>query len=626
MDENKLYKEIQSLKNQITSLEQKLNKSNSMFGRSYSQVGSSSSDFLIKTKGQVKIQWGNKFIDLIKDGKVNSDLKFIYEINSKEDIGKKNGIYVSTEGYVYLKTNNQIINISGDEDTTYVSFMQNQKTTSQQKLTALKNIGLIYDSIPNITDDIIENGIIYVTSEKKLYSIQNGIVSEFYINLPEIYKKQFIIEKNDDSQGSILIKGQGIDNSLAFDQLFIFTQGQSSYIKSYNEIIFSINNQDSVSFQQDITTFQTKVQSDQIQSINASSNSGFRLYVSDKGSTLEVDNLVVRNSKSDIQTVVIPEIWSYSNNIVVSQSEVEDNDAVYELKLKYENKYQIGDKLYIYGQVKLSNESYSLIRIPLEVVMIDTETNNSIFVQVIEGINPEINNLLEFPELQGQTIFLISTQDQITQIRYQDSNIDLLQYQDILEEQQINSIKSRLGNLSNLELQTYDNGTIQQVKDYGIFSDYAIFNQAGYSNKQDLSVQDNSLRFVTTQWIHKLLPKGSIIMFNGLSSEIPNGWAICDGNNGTPNLINKFVKASTVSGNTGGGDQITLTVDNLPINNYVVYHNPETIGTDLIQTDSTVSELNKVNSLDQLDIVSGKGLPINYQPAYYSLIYIMKII
>ena len=39
------------------------------------------------------------------------------------------------------------------------------------------------------------------------------------------------------------------------------------------------------------------------------------------------------------------------------------------------------------------------------------------------------------------------------------------------------------------------------------------------------------------------LPIGSIIMFNGTS--IPDKWHICDGTDGTPNLINKFIKAGT---------------------------------------------------------------------------------
>ena len=48
-----------------------LNMSESLFGRIFDSIGSSSSDLLLKTKGQVKVKYGNKYIDLIKDGNIN---------------------------------------------------------------------------------------------------------------------------------------------------------------------------------------------------------------------------------------------------------------------------------------------------------------------------------------------------------------------------------------------------------------------------------------------------------------------------------------------------------------------------------------------------------------------------
>ena len=45
--------------------------SESLFGRIFDSIGSSSSDLLLKTKGQVKVKYGNKYIDLIKDGNIN---------------------------------------------------------------------------------------------------------------------------------------------------------------------------------------------------------------------------------------------------------------------------------------------------------------------------------------------------------------------------------------------------------------------------------------------------------------------------------------------------------------------------------------------------------------------------
>lgn len=65
--------------------------------------------------------------------------------------------------------------------------------------------------------------------------------------------------------------------------------------------------------------------------------------------------------------------------------------------------------------------------------------------------------------------------------------------------------------------------------------------------------------------------RGMIIDWSGLLSEIPVGWALCDGNNGTPNLSGKFIvgydagvlEYNTI-GKTGGSTTHTLTSANLP--------------------------------------------------------------
>ncbi|HXH05361.1 MAG TPA: hypothetical protein VNI83_02105 [Vicinamibacterales bacterium] len=50
-------------------------------------------------------------------------------------------------------------------------------------------------------------------------------------------------------------------------------------------------------------------------------------------------------------------------------------------------------------------------------------------------------------------------------------------------------------------------------------------------------------------------PTSIICVWTGTLASIPSGWVLCDGNNGTPNLLGKFIKgADTLSeiGNTGG--------------------------------------------------------------------------
>ena len=58
-----------------------------------------------------------------------------------------------------------------------------------------------------------------------------------------------------------------------------------------------------------------------------------------------------------------------------------------------------------------------------------------------------------------------------------------------------------------------------------------------------------------------VVPSGTIAMWHGTIANIPAGWIICDGNNGTPNLLAKFVEgvatAATNPGATGGATSKT---------------------------------------------------------------------
>lgn len=60
---------------------------------------------------------------------------------------------------------------------------------------------------------------------------------------------------------------------------------------------------------------------------------------------------------------------------------------------------------------------------------------------------------------------------------------------------------------------------------------------------------------------------GLIIMWAGALADVPDGWALCDGANGTPDFTGKFIKATpdntTLVGGTGGADSYTLTESQL---------------------------------------------------------------
>jgi len=55
------------------------------------------------------------------------------------------------------------------------------------------------------------------------------------------------------------------------------------------------------------------------------------------------------------------------------------------------------------------------------------------------------------------------------------------------------------------------------------------------------NVANTSTDLASVQFIHSVMPYGAIIMWYGSSATVPAGWNICDGTNGTPNLINSFI-------------------------------------------------------------------------------------
>ncbi len=62
---------------------------------------------------------------------------------------------------------------------------------------------------------------------------------------------------------------------------------------------------------------------------------------------------------------------------------------------------------------------------------------------------------------------------------------------------------------------------------------------------------------ISTEDVLNSIPRGFIVAFGVKNGDIPNGWAICDGQNGTPNLKDKFLMGVTKMDNIGdeGGEK-----------------------------------------------------------------------
>ena len=70
-----------------------------------------------------------------------------------------------------------------------------------------------------------------------------------------------------------------------------------------------------------------------------------------------------------------------------------------------------------------------------------------------------------------------------------------------------------------------------------------------------------------------VLPKGVILAWYESSSKIPSGWALCNGQSGTPDLRNRFIYGgSTTPGNEGGSTTVTLNETQIPAHRHYYRH------------------------------------------------------
>lgn len=124
-----------------------------------------------------------------------------------------------------------------------------------------------------------------------------------------------------------------------------------------------------------------------------------------------------------------------------------------------------------------------------------------------------------------------------------------------------------------------------------------------------------------------IIPSGMIMIWSGNSSNVPDGWVLYDGNNGIPDLSDKFVLGAGNQynvGDTGGEESHTLTIEEMPS------HNHENMYPAVPPSSGGGSEGYAwyTDSYDwgtQKDNLVGGGQAHNNMPPYYTLCYIMKV-
>jgi len=146
----------------------------------------------------------------------------------------------------------------------------------------------------------------------------------------------------------------------------------------------------------------------------------------------------------------------------------------------------------------------------------------------------------------------------------------------------------------------------------------------------------------------QIVPRGVIVMWSGTIGSIPNGWHLCDGTDGTPDLRDRFILGippGQEPGQTGGAHSRALTVANLPTHNHPAScsiagahtHGVEQRGGDAGSArdfmhrlwGGTVHYDHMTSAGDHTHTITigntGSGTAFDNRPAYFTLAFIMKL-
>ena len=167
------------------------------------------------------------------------------------------------------------------------------------------------------------------------------------------------------------------------------------------------------------------------------------------------------------------------------------------------------------------------------------------------------------------------------------------------------------------------------------------------ASADDTLVMSNAaLSAALTEARRHVVPTGTIVMWSGAVADIPEGWALCDGTGGTPDLRGRFIVGAAhddgdggsgyAVGTTGGKDSVTLETQHLPehTHDYLALDDWSHMEQLDIKTGNIgaydVARIGDTGTTDDIDLCrtspTGGGQPHENRPPYFALAYIMKVI
>ena len=127
--------------------------------------------------------------------------------------------------------------------------------------------------------------------------------------------------------------------------------------------------------------------------------------------------------------------------------------------------------------------------------------------------------------------------------------------------------------------------------------------------------------------LEKILQRGIIFIWSGSKDNIPYGWVLCDGNNGTPDLRDRFVLGGGGKYNvnsTGGEENVTLTINQMPSHSHDI-HTGSGSGSTPPGRVTQWAQRDYWGIKNDVITPTGGSQPHNNMPPYFVLCYIMKI-
>ena len=593
-------------------------------GKPSTIIGTQNTNLVLRGQA-IKIQYGNKFIDLIKDGKICSN-----QSNSSVIQSQTESKFQELDGSIILSLQDQNLNLSDLTDKRYVSYLQ-QSVGQDDKIQALKNLGFYYDSVIDIDPNFI--GIAYVLNDNKFYQVQNGVVAEYVFN--STAKSEFTELKSENI----------ISNNIQLENSNISSTNDFLYISSNKLKIGNYFTLDEV-----ITAHKSIVLDSYIQSqdYDFENNKGYKLYIDDSGkSILHIDKVITREeSQPKIEASEYITISNKDNVVQEIVVETENNtnqqEPVTEILLKNFNNYEVGD---VVGIVELLIPN--LIINVIEVDSVEEEPNEGTKPKLINtDIQLELNHVS--PDnitfyIQYKKPYQMDVFEDRLEIKKGESKATITIIGEVENVIISNTSYDTYVNVCNITKVTENTITVDQVLGNAIlgqkvfvinsgyyidikngnlqlFENNTLVNKIGEINENDVinnqlddpttglyssnfigtnsklydpvfktktnsfpkydnielpeDVNSNAYNDVipNVEWVKSLvnnfIPKGTITMFHG--TEIPTGWAICDGNNGTPNLIGKFIKAGEEESSGTYSKDVTLGINHLPSHSHSI--------------------------------------------------------